>query len=68
MLSVGTASEDAYRYYGVSGDRLFFTPWAVDNDYFMKECERYGLQKEATRRELGITDNAPIIVQPHYLS
>ena len=41
FLAVGSANRDYYRAYGVSDDRIFMAPYAVDNDFFASpRCRR----------------------------
>lgn len=59
-LYVGKESKDYFRHYGVTQDKLFFSPHAVDNDWFWGHA-RY-LDKRTIRREYGVGENARVIL------
>ena len=37
FLYIGTESRKFFEYYGIKSERLLFTPYAVDNDYFRQQ-------------------------------
>ena len=46
-LAIGSANRDFYRFHGCPEDRIFWTPYAVDNDYFAAQAaERAGRRTE----------------------
>ncbi|HAN39755.1 MAG TPA: hypothetical protein DCQ29_12695 [Chitinophagaceae bacterium] len=53
-LYIGNQSHDFFTHYGVSDDRLVFTPYAVDNIFFNAEYEKYKDEKESLRQALNI--------------
>ena len=48
--------------YGVSDDKLFFFPCAVDNSFFLKEKNRLEGSKDEIRSEIGIRNDDKIIL------
>lgn len=38
LLYIGAANKEYYRYYGAKEEQLFFTPYAVDNEFFETRC------------------------------
>lgn len=62
VLYVGKANYDYFRHHGVSADRLFFAPHAIDNDRFISQ--RPTAQKEAQqwKQELGIPADHRVIL------
>lgn len=61
LLAIGTLNRDYYRAFGVAEDRIFMTPYAVDNDYFREAAERSRADLPQLRAELGIRDDGPVI-------
>lgn len=47
------------------GGKLFFCPYSVDNDYFLRQSEDLHSKKEQLKKELGIPADYPVIL---YLS
>jgi glycosyltransferase involved in cell wall biosynthesis len=54
FLYVGKANKEYYRIHGVTDDRLFFCPHAVDNARFLSERQKAYQSARAWRQELGI--------------
>ncbi len=54
FLTVGQRSEDYYRHYGVSADRLFRSPHCVDNEFFARAADAARQLPDAVRRETGM--------------
>jgi glycosyltransferase involved in cell wall biosynthesis len=46
--------------YGVSEERMFFSPYSVDSDFF--EEQRAQLDREECRRRLGVTPNQLVVL------
>jgi len=63
FLYIGEENRKFYKYYGVPDEKLFFTPYAVDNDRFMAAAEELKpKRKELRKKLLGIEDDRPIIL------
>lgn len=62
FLYVGKQNKEFYMYYGVSENKLIFTPHAVDNDRFRAEYEKYKDKKPELRKELGLPIDKKIIL------
>jgi len=61
-LYIGTHNKKFYRYYGVPEERLFFTPYTVDNTFFRQQAERLAPKRRELRAKWGIKDSRPIIL------
>jgi glycosyltransferase involved in cell wall biosynthesis len=63
-LVVGENNRRYLRHYGVSDDRMFFTPHFVDNDFFSRQASvaRADGSRERLRRALGVAPNAMLFV------
>lgn len=59
---IGSQNKKLYEYYGVKKDKLVFTPYAVDNDRFRAEYEKYKDKKAELRKELGLPVDKRIIL------
>ncbi len=59
---IGTQNKKLYKYYGVPDKKLIFTPYAVDNERFKKEYEKYKDRKSELIKELGLPSDKKIIL------
>jgi glycosyltransferase involved in cell wall biosynthesis len=62
FLYIGTLNHQFYQSYGVSEDRLFSMPYAIDNDYFQKQAMLAGTKREALRQSLNLEPGRPVIL------
>jgi glycosyltransferase involved in cell wall biosynthesis len=62
FLYVGTSNRQFYQNYGVDAKRLFFLPYAVDNDYFQLQAFLASTNREELRRSLSLDLRRPIIL------
>lgn len=62
VLAIGMLNRQFYRAYGVPEDRIFFTPYAVDNDRFLAEAERLRDLRRNLRTSLGWPEDLPVIL------
>jgi glycosyltransferase involved in cell wall biosynthesis len=59
---IGKYNYQFYQKYGVGEEKLFFTPYAVDNDYFQKEAKFALKIREEFRQSLNLESGRPIIL------
>jgi len=62
FLYVGKENKDFYKFYGVSEKKLFFAPYAVENERFIKSYENLIKEKNKIKREIGIPEDKVIIL------
>jgi glycosyltransferase involved in cell wall biosynthesis len=62
FLAVGSANRDYYCNFGVSDDRIFSTPYAVDNDFFASRAAAASQRRDAFRAELGLAPDRPVVL------
>jgi glycosyltransferase involved in cell wall biosynthesis len=62
FLAIGTRNADFYAAYGAPEERIFWAPYAVDNDFFMAHASRLAAQKRALREREGISPDLPVIL------
>lgn len=62
FLYIGTANRDYYRVHGIDGSRLFFMPYAVDNDFFRARAAEAATRREAFRVSLNLAPGRPVIL------
>lgn len=60
-VAIGSHNRDYYRHYGLPDDRIWFAPYAVDNDFFARDAEGARARALAWRRELGISDDELVV-------
>lgn len=58
FLYIGEENRKFYRYYDVPEERLFFAPYAVDNERFIKEADTLSGKRDHVRASLGIARGA----------
>lgn len=62
FLYIGEENRKFYKFYGVPDNKLFFAPYAVDNDYFMQQASILKPQREALRKKNAIDVDAFVIL------
>lgn len=63
FLAISTSSRRFYEQYGVSSDRVFLTPYSVDNDFLMASSRQWRPRREEVRQRMGLPAGLPTIVQ-----
>jgi glycosyltransferase involved in cell wall biosynthesis len=62
-LAIGSVAKDVYlNEYGVSAEKIFMAPYAVDNDFFISEVEKYRSKKNEIKAALGIPAEIPVVL------
>lgn len=62
FLYVGWENKAFYKFYGVSDNKLYFVPHAVDNQRFMKGYQSLSANKEKNRQEMLIGTGKRVIL------
>jgi glycosyltransferase involved in cell wall biosynthesis len=62
FLTIGSRSQEFYQYYGVSEEQMFFTPYAVDNEFFSESCRAERQRKDLTKQKLGIPPDHSVVL------
>lgn len=62
FLVIGSYNEGFYRSYGIPEDRLFWTPYAVDNEYFMRRRIALEGEKARLRARERLPADVPVIL------
>lgn len=62
FLFVGEENREFYKAYGVPERKLFFAPYAVDNDYFVRSRELLAAGRNELRQALGIKKDETVIL------
>jgi glycosyltransferase involved in cell wall biosynthesis len=68
FLAIGSLNAQYYRSYGISPNRIFSVPYAVDNDFFGDQARAAAAHRELLRGELGLTPGRPVILFASKLS
>ena len=61
-LAIGEASHRFYRGFGVPEERIFRSPYAVDNEFFLRESRGWRSRQAETKRSLGLDPGRPVIL------
>ena len=62
FLAIGTENKDFYKFYGVKEEKIFQTPYAVENERFIKEYNKLKNKKDEIKEELRISKNKTVIL------
>lgn len=62
FLYIGTRSYEFYKFYGIPDQKLYLSPYSVDNDYFSAQSKMWKPRKSELKAELGIPDKKPVIL------
>lgn len=63
FLAIGTRNARFYLDFGVSEDRIFMMPYAVENERFVVQSRLTGRQRTERRRNLGLpTGEVPVVL------
>lgn len=62
FLAIGTPSIDFYQRLGIARDRIIFTPYAVDVEFFRAGALRHRARKDEVKSSFGIPRDLPVIL------
>ncbi|MCF7894508.1 MAG: glycosyltransferase family 4 protein [Candidatus Omnitrophica bacterium] len=62
FLYIGEENKKFYEFYGIPEEKLFFTPYAVDNERFIDEFKKLNQSKDKIKDELGIDKEKAVIL------
>lgn len=62
LLAIGRLNREFYRSYGAPEDRIFFVPYAVDNDRFFSDVGRLTGARRALRQRWGWPEDLPVVL------
>ncbi|MBU3548023.1 glycosyltransferase family 4 protein [Polynucleobacter sp. P1-05-14] len=62
FLSIGELNRKFYLDFGVPEEKIFFVPYAVDNERFISSSQISEASKISLRREYAISSNKPVIL------
>ncbi|MBI2933651.1 MAG: glycosyltransferase family 4 protein [Planctomycetes bacterium] len=61
-LAIGQTSAEFYRHYGVPQDRIYWTPYSVDNDFFLQRATEWANRKREAKRRIGVAEDLPVVL------
>jgi glycosyltransferase involved in cell wall biosynthesis len=61
-LYVGRNNRDYYRHYGVPDEKLFFTPYGVDNAFWQAQRRACAGARDGFRSRFGIGGDVPVVL------
>lgn len=62
FLYIGEENKKFYQYYSVLEEKLFFVPYAVDNERYIEASSKLRNKKYELRKDLGINKNDMVIL------
>lgn len=61
-LTIGRRSREFYLHHRVPAERLYFTPYTVDNEFFEDAARRLAPRRAELRAELGLPADGPVLL------
>jgi len=61
FLTIGSPSRDFYKHFGISDDQIFFSPYCVDNAFFMENSASWRHKKIELKGSFGL-DDRPVVL------
>lgn len=62
FLAIGRLNREYYLHYGVSPQKIFFMPYAVDNMFFHEKIKTIRSERETFRQDLGLEPGHAVIL------
>lgn len=62
FLYIGEENKKFYKFYGVYDEKLFFAPYAVDNERYLTASKKFGIKNYKLRKESKISKNDAVIL------
>lgn len=62
FLAIGALNKEYYRHYGVSEEKIFLVPYAVDGEFFNEQCRKWAGRLSETRKAFGIKGGDTVII------
>lgn len=62
FMVLGTMNADYYRHYGADDDRLFFMPYAIDNERFARDSRISDHERQTIRARFGASADLTLIL------
>lgn len=62
FLYIGEQNRQLYLHYGVPSRKLFFTPYAIENERFFADAQRFHGGREKLRAELAVPHDAVVFM------
>ena len=62
LLFIGNDNKEYYKFFGAPESKLFFTPYAVNNELFQHQSDQTGRKKPDLIRQLTINDETIVIL------
>lgn len=62
FLYIGEKSRQFYQSFGIPDNKLFFSPYSVDNDFFLEEAKKWKPRQMELKREARIPEHLPVIL------
>jgi glycosyltransferase involved in cell wall biosynthesis len=62
FLAIGRYNAEFYGAYGVPKEKIFYVPYAVDNDFFLSKAEELRPRKIELKRKFGMPEDLAVIL------
>lgn len=61
-LYIGKWNREFYEHHGVGPEKLFFVPYTVDNEFFIREAQEHAVARQAFRAEMGVDQGSTLVL------
>lgn len=61
FLAIGSVSRDFYKHFGIGEDQIFFSPYCVDNGFFMEKATSWRRKQNDLKDSFGL-DDRPVVL------
>lgn len=62
FLYVGIENKNFYKHFGIDDDKLYYSPYCVDNKRFIKSKQQFNPKKDSIKNKLGIQNDHKLIL------
>lgn len=62
FLYIGIQNRLFFKHFGISDDKLVFTPYSVDNSRFQNDAAKFIAQKDTVREEFGLPTDSFVVL------
>jgi len=67
FMSIGSLNREYYSLYGVSDEKIFSMPYAVDNEFFFRQRDFWEPQRQQIKRDLKVPQGKVILYVGRFL-
>lgn len=62
VLAIGKCNTEFYQVFGIPQEKIFFMPYAVDNQFFQKESQVLSQRHSEIKKEMALSPDLPVVL------